>query len=69
MRPEVKIGRHQYLEATANNAVGMIEATLSDILAAEPVYDRVCKAAGKKMPFMQLDKVAEKGLGAQRHQP
>lgn len=57
-----RIGRNQYLEATANNAVGMIEATLSDILAAEPIYDRVCKATGKKMPFMQLDKVAEKGL-------
>ncbi|MCQ1059442.1 acyl-CoA dehydrogenase FadE [Photobacterium sp. ZSDE20] len=57
-----RIGRNQYLEATANNAVGMIEATLNDILAAEPIYDRVCKAAGKRMPFMQLDKVAEKGL-------
>ncbi|WEM42883.1 acyl-CoA dehydrogenase FadE [Photobacterium sp. DA100] len=57
-----RIGRNQYLEATANNAVGMIEETLLDILAAEPIYDRICKAAGKKMPFMQLDKVAEKGL-------
>ena len=57
-----RIGRNQFLEATANNAVGMIEDTLNDILAAEPIYDRVCKAAGKKIPFMQLDKVAQKGL-------
>ncbi|MGF1702774.1 acyl-CoA dehydrogenase FadE [Photobacterium makurazakiensis] len=57
-----RIGRNQYLEATENNAVGMIEAALKDILAAEPIYDRVCQAAGKKMPFMQLDKVAETGL-------
>ncbi|WP_152557174.1 acyl-CoA dehydrogenase domain-containing protein, partial [Photobacterium sanctipauli] len=57
-----RLGRNQYLEATENNAVGMIEMTLKDILAAEPIYDRVCQAAGKKMPFMQLDKVAETGL-------
>lgn len=57
-----RIGRHQFLEACENNAVGMIEMTLKDILAAEPIYDRVCQAAGKKMPFMQLDKVADTGL-------
>ncbi|GAL08491.1 butyryl-CoA dehydrogenase [Photobacterium aphoticum] len=57
-----RIGRHQYLTADDTNPVGMIEATLKDILAAEPIYDRVCQAAGKKIPFMQLDKVAERGL-------
>jgi acyl-CoA dehydrogenase len=57
-----RIGRGQFLEACENNPVGMIEVALKDILAAEPVYDRVCQAAGKKLPFMQLDKVAETGL-------
>ncbi|MGF1727260.1 acyl-CoA dehydrogenase FadE [Photobacterium nomapromontoriensis] len=57
-----RIGRYQFLEACENNAVGMIEEALKDILAAEPIYDRVCQAAGKKIPFMQLDKVAETGL-------
>ncbi|MEH6532689.1 MAG: acyl-CoA dehydrogenase FadE [Photobacterium frigidiphilum] len=57
-----RLGRGQFLEATENNAVGMIELALKDILAAEPLYDRVCQAAGKKLPFMQLDKVAMTGL-------
>ncbi|UXI01885.1 acyl-CoA dehydrogenase FadE [Photobacterium sp. TY1-4] len=57
-----RIGRGQFLEACENNAVGMIEETLKDILAAEPVYDRICQAAGKKYPFMQLDKIAAVGL-------
>ncbi|KLV06743.1 acyl-CoA dehydrogenase FadE [Photobacterium ganghwense] len=57
-----RIGRNQFLEDTENSAVGKIERALKDILAAEPIYDRVCQAAGKKMPFMQLDKVADTGL-------
>ncbi|MCW8331765.1 acyl-CoA dehydrogenase FadE [Photobacterium sp. SDRW27] len=57
-----RIGRGQFLEACENNAVGMIELALKDILAAEPIYDRVCQAAGKKFPFMQLDQVAAAGL-------
>jgi len=57
-----RIGRGMFLEATENNPVGMMEAALIDILAAEPVYDRVCKAAKTKLPFMQLGKVADKGL-------
>ncbi|UTV28314.1 acyl-CoA dehydrogenase FadE [Photobacterium atrarenae] len=57
-----RIGRGQFLEACDNNAVGMIEETLKDILAAEPIYDRICQAAGKKYPFMQLDRIAAIGL-------
>ncbi|MGF1688250.1 acyl-CoA dehydrogenase FadE [Photobacterium japonica] len=57
-----RLGRHQYLTPDESSPVGMIEAALKDILAAEPLYDRVCQAAGKKMPFMQLDRVADCGL-------
>ena len=57
-----RLGRGQFLEACDNNPAGMIELALKDILAAEPIYDRVCQAAGKKFPFMQLDKVAAAGL-------
>ncbi|PSW26444.1 acyl-CoA dehydrogenase [Photobacterium swingsii] len=57
-----RLGRGQFFEAVENNAVGMMEKTLKDILAAEPIYDRVCQAAGKKYPFMQLDKLADTGL-------
>ncbi|CEO38327.1 acyl-CoA dehydrogenase [Photobacterium kishitanii] len=57
-----RIGRGQFLEATENNTVGMMEMALLDILAAEPIYDRVCLAANTQLPFMQLGKVAAKGL-------
>lgn len=40
---------------------GFLEQTLVDIIAAEPLYDRVCKAAKQRMPFTQLQKVAAKG--------
>ena len=57
-----RIGRGQFLEATENNTVGMMEVALLDILAAEPIYDRVCQAADTALPFMQLGKVATIGL-------
>ncbi|MEL6117076.1 acyl-CoA dehydrogenase FadE [Photobacterium sp. SP02] len=57
-----RLGRGQFLEAIETNPAGMMEEALKDILAAEPLYDRVCQAAGKKLPFMQLDKVADTGL-------
>ncbi|NKF52576.1 acyl-CoA dehydrogenase [Shewanella sp. WXL01] len=56
-----RIGEGQYWAAVENNAVGVQEQTFKDILAAEPLYDKVCKAAGKRLPFMWLDKVAEEG--------
>ncbi|UJF19774.1 acyl-CoA dehydrogenase FadE [Vibrio sp. SS-MA-C1-2] len=57
-----RLGRGQFLEACANNPVGNVELALHDILTAEPIYDKVCKAAGKRLPFMQLEKVAKQGL-------
>ncbi|WP_394201916.1 acyl-CoA dehydrogenase FadE [Shewanella waksmanii] len=56
-----RLGKGQFLTACPNNAVGIQEETFKDILASEPLYDKVCKAAGKRLPFMWLDKVAEQG--------
>ena len=42
--------------------MGRLEQALDDIIACEPVYEKVCRAAGEKLPFYQLDKVAERGL-------
>ncbi len=56
-----RLGQGQFWEACDNNPVGVQEQTLKDILAAEPLYDKVCKAAGKRLPFMWLDKVAAEG--------
>ena len=57
-----RIGRGQYLEPTEHNPAGKIELALSVILQAEPVFDKVCKAQGKRRPFIRLDRIAEEGL-------
>lgn len=59
-----RMGYGQYLTPTANNAIGIQEQTLLDILACEPLYDRVCEAVGKKLPFMWLDQIAAQGKEA-----
>lgn len=57
-----RLGHGQYLTPTENNAVGQMEQTLKDIIAIEPLFDRVCEAANEKLPFMRLSEVAERGL-------
>lgn len=59
-----RLAHGQYLKRVATNPVGIQEQTLEDILACEPIYDKICKALGKKLPFFYLDKVAEQGLQA-----
>ncbi|MFD2166924.1 acyl-CoA dehydrogenase FadE [Thalassotalea euphylliae] len=59
-----RIGQGQYLTREPENVLGMLEQTLDDILAVEPVYDKVCRAIGKKLPFFRLNEVAEQGLAA-----
>nr|WP_283104946.1 acyl-CoA dehydrogenase FadE [Shewanella dokdonensis] len=56
-----RLGKGQFLRACNNNPMGVQEQTLRDILSAEPLYDKVCQAAGKRLPFMYLDKVAAEG--------
>ncbi len=57
-----RIGRGQFLEPSPFNPVGKIEQALVDILAAEPIFNKICKATATKHPFMQLDKIADIGL-------
>jgi acyl-CoA dehydrogenase len=57
-----RIGRGQYLAPTEHNPAGKVELALSVILQAEPVFDKVCKAQGKRRPFLRLDMIAEEGL-------
>ncbi|ABG41008.1 acyl-CoA dehydrogenase-like protein [Paraglaciecola sp. T6c] len=42
--------------------MGDLEQTLKDVLASEPVFDKVCKAAKERYPFTGLDVIAQKGL-------
>lgn len=59
-----RLGEGQYLTRDKENLLGQLEQTLDDILACEPIFDRVCKAIGKKLPFYRLDIVATQGLDA-----
>ncbi|MGS0681949.1 acyl-CoA dehydrogenase FadE [Shewanella sp. 125m-7] len=56
-----RLGKGQFWTPSEHNAVGIQEQTLKDILASEPIYDKVCKAVGKRLPFMWLDKIAAEG--------
>ncbi|WP_341504207.1 acyl-CoA dehydrogenase FadE [Gallaecimonas sp. GXIMD4217] len=57
-----RLGNGQYLTRVEDNPLGMLEQTLEDVLAAEPVFDKVAQATDKRRPFTNLDKVAEQGL-------
>lgn len=57
-----RLGRNQYLTASEFNPAGRIEQALHVILDAEPVFDKVCQAQGKRKPFLKLDMIAEQGL-------
>lgn len=54
-----RIGRGQYLAATENNPVGLLESALLDIIAAEPIHRRLCEKLGHNLPFTQLDILAQ----------
>ncbi|WP_298774350.1 acyl-CoA dehydrogenase FadE [uncultured Shewanella sp.] len=56
-----RLGNGQYFAAHENNPIGIQEETFKDLLAAEPLFDKVCKAANKRLPFIWLDKVAAEG--------
>ncbi|MGY3903228.1 acyl-CoA dehydrogenase FadE [Aeromonas lusitana] len=57
-----RLAEGQYLTREEGNPFGLLEQALDDVLAAEPLFDKVCKAEGSKRPFTQLDKVADAGL-------
>jgi acyl-CoA dehydrogenase len=57
-----RIGEGQYLAMEEGNLSGLLEKTLRDMIACEPIFDKVVKATGKRLPFLALDKVAVQGL-------
>jgi len=59
-----RIGQGQYLTREEGNLLGQLEETLDDIINAEPIFDKVCIAVGKKLPFFRFNEVAEMGLAA-----
>ena len=59
-----RLASYVYLKDEPLNLVGRQEQTLKDVLAVEPLFERVCKEKGLKLPFFQFDKVAQMGLEA-----
>ena len=57
-----RIGRGQYLTPSEHNPVGLLEEALQDVIAAEPIHDRICKALGKNLSFTRLDLLAKQAL-------
>ena len=57
-----RLGRNQYLTASEFNPAGRIEQALHIILEAEPLFNTVCQALGKRKAFLMLDSIAEQGL-------
>jgi acyl-CoA dehydrogenase len=57
-----RLGSHMYLTNEPQNQLGLMEQALLDVLAAEPVFDKVTHAAGKRLPFFRLNEVADLGL-------
>ena len=59
-----RLGKWQYLVRDGKNVFGILEQTLEDIIACEPIFAKVCIAIDQKLPFYDLDKAAELGLAA-----
>ena len=59
-----RLGEGQYLTREQNNVLGILEQTLEDVIAVEPIFNKICRALDKKLPFYHLDKIAEQGLSA-----
>ena len=59
-----RLGKGQFLTKDGKNIFGKLEQTLEDIIACEPIFEKLCKSLGKDLPFYQLDKAAELGLEA-----
>lgn len=59
-----RIGRGQYLAPSEHNPVGLLEEALVDVMAADPVHQRICKALGKNLPFTRLNDLAQQALAS-----
>ncbi len=59
-----RLGKWQYLVRDGKNVFGILEQTLEDIIACEPIFAKVCLALNQQLPFYQLENAAELGLAA-----
>ena len=57
-----RLGDGQYLTREKGNLFGDLEQTLDDVIAAQPVFDKICEHKKAKLPFTRLDILADEGL-------
>lgn len=57
-----RIGRGQYMIPSEHNPHGIINTALLDIIAAEPIFERLVSENVHKPHFTNLDKLAEQAL-------
>lgn len=57
-----RLGDGQYLTREEGNLFGDLEQTLDDVIAAEPVFERICTAKKAKLPFTRLAALADEAL-------
>jgi acyl-CoA dehydrogenase len=57
-----RLGDGQYLTQEAGNLAGDLEQTLADIVAVEPIFNKICRERRQKLPFTQLDTLADEAL-------
>jgi acyl-CoA dehydrogenase len=57
-----RLGAGQFTSRVPNNLMGRLEATLDDMVAAEPIFAKICQALNQKLQFTKLDALAEEAL-------
>lgn len=55
-----RLGEGQFLSPEGH--FGFLEETLVNMIKCEPLHAKICKAAGERFSFTQLDALAERGL-------
>jgi acyl-CoA dehydrogenase len=57
-----RLGHGQYLTQEDGNLLGDLEKTLINIVKCEPIFDKICKKLGEKLPMINLDSLADRAL-------
>ncbi len=57
-----RLGEGQFTARIQGNLLGELEQTLDDVVAAEPIFAKVCKSIGEKRQFTKLDELAKIAL-------
>jgi len=57
-----RLGQGQYLSRKEGSLMGDLEQTLDDMIAVEPIFDKICKHFKEKLPMTRLDELARRAL-------